>query len=41
MILNIIFWVFATPVILILIGVIWLGVLAIIGNVVCGGGRRN
>jgi len=36
MIVTILIWLFATPVLLILAGVIWLGVLAILGNAVCG-----
>ena len=37
MILMIIFWLVATPIILILVGVIWLAVISIIGNIICGG----
>jgi len=36
-ILEVMFWVVAIPVILIIVSVIWLGVLAWIGNTICRG----
>lgn len=41
MIFEIVFWVIATPIILIVVSVVWLGVLAMIGNWICGGSRRD
>ena len=38
-ILKVIFWVIATPVLLIIVGVVWLWVLAWIGNTICRGGE--